>query len=111
MNPELKPLTLQEIEKHYLPFIDDDDRNGNTMLFHHSSLTSNILIKLTNQDDLRESCYKHFALENLSLDVIMDALLVVSEEDAEKLLRVPLTTLVSYKGFRGLAIAHIKIEE
>jgi hypothetical protein len=79
------------------------------MLFH-SSDTSNILIKLTNQDDLRKSCWKHFALENLSLDVIFDALTVVCDCD-DKLLRVPLTTLVSYKGFRGLCIAHIKISK
>ena len=77
------------------------------MFFHSKELTQNILIKLTYQS---EAHYKKMAREHLSLDCLLDSLLMLQHAQG-KLLRVPLTTLVSYKGFRALAIAHIELSD
>ena len=74
----------------------------------------NILVKLCHQDDFSNqenqtdrSCWKHLGRESLSLDILMDALLLT---DNDSKLRLPLSCLVSYKGFRALAVVHSDLE-
>lgn len=46
----------------------------------------------------------------MSLDVLFDALFLLSKPDQDhKKLRVPLSALIDYKGFRAVAIASIQI--
>ena len=54
--------------------------------------------------------YKQFGREMLANDVIFDAILYSSTpKTADKRLRIPLTCMVDYKGFRAISIAHIEI--
>jgi len=43
------------------------------------------------------------------MDVLFDALFLLSKADSEYKLRVPISALIDYKGFRCLAIAQIPI--
>lgn len=50
-----------------------------------------------------------YGREFLSMDVMFDALFLLSKPEATHKLRVPLSALVDYKGFRAVAIASIPI--
>lgn len=50
-----------------------------------------------------------YGREFLSMDVMFDALFLLSKPEASHKLRVPLSALVDYKGFRAVAIACIPI--
>lgn len=52
---------------------------------------------------------KQFGREFLSLDIIFDALFLTSSVDARHRLRVPMSTLVDYKGFRAIVIPSIPV--
>lgn len=54
--------------------------------------------------------WKRFGREFLSFDIMFDALFLNSKRDDQLCMRVPLVTLVDYKGFRALCIAHIQID-
>jgi len=53
--------------------------------------------------------WKLFGRQFLSLDVMFDALFLLSKHDSDIKLRVPLSALVHYKGFRCIAIGQIPI--
>lgn len=55
--------------------------------------------------------WKQYGREFLSMDVMFDALFLLSKPEAsyQYKLRVPLSALIDYKGFRALAIASIPI--
>lgn len=53
---------------------------------------------------------KQFGRQLLSYDLLFDCLFFNSKQEGGSKLRVPLTTLVDYKGFRALAMAHIQIQ-
>ena len=44
------------------------------------------------------------------MDVMFDALFMLSKRDSKYKLRIPLSALIDYKGFRCLAIAKIPIQ-
>jgi len=100
----------------YLPFMETELLTSNMKFFYDSDKTHNIFIKLCHQDDTSNqdpahcltdrSCWKHLGRELLSFDVLMDALLLT---DNDSTLRIPLSCLVSYKGFRAIAIAYSKV--
>lgn len=46
----------------------------------------------------------------MSMDVMFDTLYLLSKPDSTHKLRVPLSSLVDYKGFRAVAIAAIPIQ-
>lgn len=45
------------------------------------------------------------------MDVLFDALFLLSKSEADQKLRVPISALIDYKGFRCLAIGLIPISE
>lgn len=47
--------------------------------------------------------WKLFGRQFLSMDVMFDALFLLSKHDSEYKLRVPLSALIDYKGFRCIA--------
>ena len=53
--------------------------------------------------------WKLYGREFLSLDVMQDTLYLLSKADASHKLRVPLSALVDYKGFRAVALGSIPI--
>jgi hypothetical protein len=52
---------------------------------------------------------KLFGRQFLSMDTMFDALYMLSKHDSDVKLRVPLSALIDYKGFRCLAIGQIPI--
>jgi hypothetical protein len=48
--------------------------------------------------------WKLFGRHFLSMDVMFDALFLLSKHDSDYKLRVPISALIDYKGFRCLAI-------
>lgn len=54
--------------------------------------------------------WKLYGREFLSLDVMFDTLYLLSKSDATHKLRVPLASLVDYKGFRAIALGSIPIQ-
>lgn len=63
-----------------------------------------------NADPFQNLKWKQYGREFLSMDVMFDALFLLSKPDAAYKLRVPLAALVDYKGFRALAVAAIPIQ-
>ena len=53
--------------------------------------------------------WKLFGRHFLSMDVMFDALFLLSKHDSDYKLRVPISALIDYKGFRCLAIGQIPI--
>jgi len=53
--------------------------------------------------------WKAYGHEFLSMDVMFDALYLLSKHDGKYKLRVPLATLVDFKGFRAVAVGQIPI--
>jgi hypothetical protein len=53
--------------------------------------------------------WKLFGRHFLSMDVMFDALFLLSRHDQDYKLRVPISALIDYKGFRCLAIGQIPI--
>ena len=62
-----------------------------------------------NSDPFQNLKWKLIGREFLSMDVMFDTLYLLSKPDSSHKLRVPLSALVDYKGFRALAIACIPI--
>ena len=58
----------------------------------------------------KRSCYKLFSREYLSYDVCFDAMQLIPQniEENKIIMRIPLTSLVSYKGFRAIAYAPVE---
>jgi hypothetical protein len=54
--------------------------------------------------------WKAFGREFLSMDLMFDALYLLSKPDSAYKLRVPLSALIDYKGFRAIAIGAIPIQ-
>ena len=101
------------------------------MIFFSKRHTKNILIKLThktgnshnahfgvceNKNDMKhskdEKVWKRLAREHLGYDILMDALFMIHEDNEDlPLLRIPLSVLVSYKGFKALAIANVALAD
>jgi hypothetical protein len=52
---------------------------------------------------------KLFGRQFLSMDIMFDALFLLSKADSAQRLRVPLSALIDYKGFRCLAIGIVPI--
>lgn len=50
------------------------------------------------------SKWKLYGRQFLSMDVMFDALFLLSKHDSDYKLRVPISALIDYKGFRCLAI-------
>ena len=53
--------------------------------------------------------WKLYGKQFLSMDIMFDVLFLLSKHDAEHKLRVPISSLIEYKGFRCLAIGMIPI--
>ena len=53
--------------------------------------------------------WKFYGRQFLSMDTMFEALYLLSRHDAEYKLRVPISALVDYKGFRCLAIGQVPI--
>lgn len=53
--------------------------------------------------------WKLYGRQFLSMDVMFDALFLLSKHDSEYKLRVPLSALIDYKGFRCIAFGQIPI--
>jgi len=51
-----------------------------------------------------------YGREFLSLDVMFDTLYLLSKPEADHKLRVPLSALIDFKGFRAVAVASIPIQ-
>lgn len=62
-----------------------------------------------NADPFQNLKWKMYGREFLSMDVMFDALFLLSKPEASHKLRIPLSALVDYKGFRAVAIACIPI--
>ena len=54
--------------------------------------------------------WKLFGRQFLSMDTLADVLYMLSEKDGRCKLRVPLSALIDYKGFRCLAIAKVPVK-
>ena len=54
---------------------------------------------------------KQFGRQLLSYDLLFDCLFFNSKQEGGSQLRVPLTCMVDYKGFRALCTAHIQIQQ
>ena len=54
--------------------------------------------------------WKLYGRQFLSMDVLADVLYMLSKKDAEVKLRVPLSALIDYKGFRCLAVAKVPVK-
>lgn len=94
--------------------------NGKNLYIH-----DNIIFKVTNANELvhtsadsgRRSVgnmqsiqkWKIFGRQFLSMDVLFDSLFLLSKRDSKQKLRVPLSALIDYKGFRCVAIGAIPI--
>ena len=72
---------------------------------HHSS-TLNLKVKAAEQQSI--SKWKLYGRQFLSMDTMFEALFQYSKKSKIKL-RIPLSTLIDYKGYRCLAIAKIPI--
>jgi hypothetical protein len=54
--------------------------------------------------------WKRFGKEFLSNDIMFDALFLNSKGEKQQCLRVPLSVMIDYKGFRAICIANIQID-
>ena len=54
--------------------------------------------------------WKLYGKQFLSMDIMFDVLFMLSKDDSEHKLRVPISSLIDYKGFRCLAIGQIPIQ-
>ncbi len=101
---------LEKIERHARLFCDDDPNPTvyvfNNMLFKITARGSMII-----RGDEREYKWKAYGREFLSVDVLFDALFTLNKPKAEHNLRVPLSCLVDYKGFRAIVYGVVPLTE
>ena len=57
------------------------------------------------------STWKTFKREFNSMDIFWDTLYILSKDEESRQLRIPLSTLMDYKGFRWIAIGLIPLKE
>ena len=88
-------------------------------LTHQDALSDNVhgaKDSLNNQEEVIdhapiESCWKRLAREFLGYDILMDSLFFIHEDNFKlPLLRIPLSVLITYKGFKALAIANVALK-
>jgi hypothetical protein len=135
-NPNLesiKPLSEDEIEQKQRIFLDEDDDALYQSYFGKQQLVNdrsnhnsrkiysidNILYKITDKDELLKTAnendilekWKLFGRQFRSMDLMFEALFTLSKKDAkmDNKLRVPISALIDYKGFRCLAFGQIDI--
>ena len=78
--------------------------DGQTMLKE----TNTSLVK---DEAAKRQTWKQYAREQLSQDIILDAIMLNSTPGKEaRRLRVPLSCIVDYKGFRAMVIAYVDID-
>ena len=75
-----------------------------------TSYMANTQSQSKNADPFQNLKWKQYGREFLSMDVMFDALFLLSKPDASYKLRVPLSALIDYKGFRAVAVAAIPIQ-
>jgi len=62
-------------------------------------------------ENYKRQLYKQYAREILSRDVIYDAIFISTRDASDKdRLRVPLSAMVDYKGFRAMAIGYVGLD-
>ena len=91
--------------------LNEEDQNAQTDRVDDGYNMANVSM-LKNDDEMgKRQIMKQYSRELLSQDVIFDAILFNSSSGEElKRLRVPLTSMIDYKGFRAMAIAYVEID-
>jgi len=84
-------------------------------------LINNMIFKLTSKEEelkrsigteiFIESKWKSYRREFLSMDIMFDALYVLSKPKSDYNLRIPLSCLIDYKGYRALVYGVIPLNE
>jgi len=82
----------------------------NGILFKFSTKDS-ALIRKSETGEYIENKWKAYGREFQAYDILFDALFVLSKPQADYNLRVPLSCLIDYKGFRILAIGYTPLNE
>ena len=99
---------------HPMDYIDYslNEEDQNAINDRQSDDYKNPNVSILKDDDMgKRQLFKQYARELLSQDVIFDSILFNSSSGAElQRLRVPLTCMVDYKGFRAMAIASVELD-
>ncbi len=80
-------------------------------LFFKLTTKENAITRTIGSESFVEMKWKSYGREFLSLDILFDALYILSKPKADYNLRIPLSCLVDYKGFRVLVYGLIPINE
>lgn len=86
-------------------FVTDDD-----LVEVDTYLEKNILFRVAASDMELNSKWKMYKREFKSMDIFFDTLYILSKDEKSIQLRVPLSCVLDYKGFRCLAIGVVALE-
>lgn len=86
-------------------FVTDDD-----LIEVDTYLEKNILFRVVASDMELNSKWKMYKREFKSMDIFFDTLYILSKDEKSIQLRVPLSCVLDYKGFRCLAIGVVALE-
>lgn len=96
---------LEAIPDFYKYFVTDDDLNEVDTYFE-----KNILLRVVASDMELNSKWKMYKREFNSMDIFFDTLYILSKDEESFQLRVPLSCILDYKGFRCLAIGVVALD-
>jgi hypothetical protein len=94
------------VPSEYKAFLTDDDLEGVEIF-----IEKNIIFRVVASDMELNSKWKMYKREFNSMDVFFDTLYILSKDEERHQLRVPLSCILDYKGFRWLAIGIIPLDE
>jgi hypothetical protein len=97
------PLTRIPVE--YSIFVSPEEVRNDVFLF----VEKNIIFKMTTLTMDSDQRWKSLNREFQSMNILFDSLFILSKKEDQYRLRVPLSSILDYKGFRCLAVGIIPI--